>query len=400
MRILVLTDVVWLDWTGGISKSLSPEVETLTEQGHQLTVVSRKLECKALSYELKNSYEIYRYSSPPKKSSLYRFYPVFTLIRLPKLVTSLHRLNPFDVAYVHNPFQGYAVSKILPGIPLIYVYHASAFNEINIDAERGKYGRFKFLVVLVNRWIKSLERKILKNASQIIVRSQFMKSDLRHLYPDVNDTKITSLPLCVNTSIFSYAESNANARQKLGLPDDRPILLTVRRLVARMGIENLISAMLSVIQEFPNVLLLIGGAGYLAEDLRAMIERYGLQHNIHLVGFIPEEQLPTYYQASDLFILPTLAYEGFGLVTIESLACGTPVIATSVGASPEILNPMGKEFLFKDNSPSSIAEGIRSWLKQGFSPDMRRECMKYCIEHYSSKKVTEDLEIIFSKSLL
>ena len=100
-----------------------------------------------------------------------------------------------------------------------------------------------------------------------------------------------------------------------------------------MGLENLIEAIAVVRQTFPELLLLIGGRGYLKQALQQRINSLGLEQNIQLLDFIPAEQLPDYYRAAELFVLPTLHYEGFGLVTLEALACGTPVVATPVGAS-------------------------------------------------------------------
>ena len=159
-----------------------------------------------------------------------------------------------------------------------------------------------------------------------------------------------------------------------------------------MGIENLIAAMCIVVQRFPNALLLIGGAGYLESDLLKMIKQYDLEQNVILLGFIPEEALPYYYQAADLFVLPTLAYEGFGLVTIEALACGTPVIATPVGATPEILGPLGQEFLLRDNSFEAIAEGINRWLAHGLGAEIRRRCRAFCIDHFSQERICCEVE--------
>ena len=395
MHILCLTDLFWDDYTGGISKSLVPEIEGLAELGHHLTVISRRYQTNTLKHDIKDKYEVYRYFSPVKNSRFYRVYPFFTLINLPHLMTSLNQLNPFDIAYVHNPFQLAALNKVLPDLTCVYVYHASTYNEINLDTARGKYGKLKPIAKIVNHWIKSLENNILAAANQVIVRSQFMRNDMKQLYENINDNKIASLPLCIDTEQFHFAGDNSFVRQKLGLPVDQPILLTVRRLVARMGIENLITAIKIVVQNFPNVLLLIGGTGYIEGNLRRMIQQYNLENNVKLIGFIPEELLPMYYQAADLFTLPTLAYEGFGLVTIESLACGTPVIATPVGASPEVLTPLGKEFLFEDSTPDAIARGISYWLEQGFSLSVRERCRNYCVDNFSKKQVSNQLEQTF-----
>ncbi len=409
MKILCVADAVYPDHTGGISKSLLPEIEGLVRLGHKVTVVSR-LQSNQPQSECRDGYELYRYFSISKKSFFYRLYPLFNFITLPDLISKLHHQHKitlpdlisklhhqhkFDVAYVHNPFQLAGLNLVLSNLPCVYVYHASTYSEINLDTARGKYGKLKLIAGLVNFWVKSLESKVLTYSDKLIVRSDFMKNDMSKLYPNIDNEKVILLPLCVDTERFSFAENNNAARQKLGLPKQQPILLTVRRLVARMGIENLIFAMRIVVQKFPNVILLIGGDGYLKDDISLIIKQYNLEENVILIGFISEEILPIYYQAADLFVLPTSAYEGFGLVTIESLACGTPVMATPVGASPEILSKLEKKFLFDNNTSEAIAAGINLWLSQGFNSDIRQLCRKYCLDKFSQNRICYELEKIF-----
>lgn len=397
MNVLCLTDAFWPDHTGGISKSLVSSVEGLANLGHFITVVSRRLHPGYPKCESKNGYEIYRYFSPSRGSFFYWLYPLFSLLALPRLLIRLHRQHPFDVAYVHNSFQAVGLSRALPDLPYVYEYHASAVPEIQLEAARGKYGRLGPLARIITRWAKLIEDKALTRASRIVVHSQFMSQDVRQLHGHVDATKVVCLPLCVDTDRFRLAENNAPARRKLGLPEDRPILLTVRRLVARMGLENLIAAMRIVVPRFPDALLLIGGAGYLRNDLLKMIEQYNLAQNVVLLGFIPEEVLPDYYQAADLFVLPTQAYEGFGLVTIEALACGTPVIATPVGANPDVLGSLGREFLLRDNSVEAIAEGIIQWLAHGVDAEIRRRCRTFCTKHFGRERICRELERILAE---
>ena len=219
-----------------------------------------------------------------------------------------------------------------------------------------------------------------------------MEEEMRKLYGDVGESKTIRIPLCVDTQRFSFVENPRAVREELGLPLNRPILLTVRRLVARMGLENLVTAMSYVIKKVPDVLLLIGGKGYLENYLHNQVKEFSLDSNVKFLGFIPEEKLPKYYQAADLFILPTMALEGFGLATIEALSCGTPVIATPVGANPEVLEPLGEEFLCQDTTPEALAERIVWFIGQGISAELRRRCRNYCETNFSITKVVSSIE--------
>ncbi len=97
------------------------------------------------------------------------------------------------------------------------------------------------------------------------------------LYGGVGEGKTIRIPLCVDTQRFSFVENPLAAREKIGLPLDRPILLTVRRLVARMGLENLIAAMSYVVKEVPDALLLVGGKEYLENALRKQVKELQIE---------------------------------------------------------------------------------------------------------------------------
>ena len=391
MNILVLADAFWPDDVGGISKSILPEVEGLVARGHRVAVVTRRLEPSFEFYERRAGYAIYRYPCPFKGTISYPLYPLFSIKNSSRLINRLHKEFHFDVAYVHNPFQAVGLLRASVRVPYVYVFHAPTPREIEIDAARGKYGLATPLVETVNRWIKSKEKRALMQASAIIVRSAFMEMEMRQLYGDV-EGEIFRIPLGVDTRHFSFTENPRVVRETLGLPPDRPLLLTVRRLVARMGLENLIAAMRLVANQIPEALLLIGGKGYLENALRQQVKELGLERNVKLSGFIPEEKLPLYYQAADLFVLPSTALEGFGLVTIEALSCGTPVVATPVGANHEVLGPLGEEFLTRGATPEALAERIICFIKRGIGAELRRRCRAYCEASFGANKVVGHIE--------
>jgi glycosyltransferase involved in cell wall biosynthesis len=158
-----------------------------------------------------------------------------------------------------------------------------------------------------------------------------------------------------------------------------------------MGIENLICAMQDIVKSLTDIYLIIGGTGPLRNELITMTRRLKLDQYIHFTGFIPEEVLPAYYQAADLFVLPTIELEGFGLVTLEALASGTPVLGTPIGGTLDILGTFDSRFLFRDVSPESIAAtiteiclGYRNEADKWRSDSLR--CRHFVEENYSWEK--------------
>jgi glycosyltransferase involved in cell wall biosynthesis len=128
-----------------------------------------------------------------------------------------------------------------------------------------------------------------------------------------------------------------------------------------MGLENLLRAMAIVAKTRADVVLFIGGKGELAETLRQLSSELALD-NVHLLGYIDDESLSGYYQASDLFVLPSEAMEGYGLSTLEAIACGVPVLGTATGGTPEILQDVLPGFIAKGVEPEALAEDILARL--------------------------------------
>jgi glycosyltransferase involved in cell wall biosynthesis len=126
----------------------------------------------------------------------------------------------------------------------------------------------------------------------------------------------------------------------------------------------------------------------LKEQLRSLIQDLHLTDCVRLTGFLPDEDVLKYYQSADFFVLPTVSLEGFGLVTIEAMACGTPALGTPIGGTKEILDRFDPSFLFKDTSPEAIAELIiEKYNYYQPRPDeyrpLREKCRRFVVDHFS-----------------
>lgn len=144
------------------------------------------------------------------------------------------------------------------------------------------------------------------------------------------------------------------ARERLGVPLDMKIVLNISRLYEEKGQQYLIGAMKDITQTRSDTLCVIGGTGPLKKKLQRQINDLGLENYVKLIGFVPDDLFSTWMSACDIFVLPSL-YESFGIVQIEAIACGKPVIATYNGGSEEIItsddygylvNPASSEKLF------------------------------------------------------
>ena len=166
-----------------------------------------------------------------------------------------------------------------------------------------------------------------------------------------------------------------------------------------MGLENLVAAMAEVCQQYPETILYIGGKGELANSLQNQIDELQLNDNIKLLGYIADEDLPLCYRAANFSIVPTVALEGFGLIVIESLAAGTPVLGTPVGGIPEILRPFSTDLVFASPSTENLAQGILEVLSGKRQLPSNQSCLDYVKANYTWEVITPQIKEVYQKAI-
>jgi glycosyltransferase involved in cell wall biosynthesis len=246
---------------------------------------------------------------------------------------------------------------------------------------------------------KLLEKKALRKSDHIVVLSEYTKEKIEKAY-GLPPAKIHVIPGGVDLNRFRPHDDKQSLRNRLGIPNGHFTLLTVRNLEPRMGLENLILAYKKILEAKTHVFLVVGGEGPLTQDLKSLAREIGVEDSVKFVGYIPEEELPYYYQMADLFILPTRELEGFGLVTVEALASGLPVLGTPVGGTKEILAHMGPEFLFADSTPDSMAglilKSMQIWAtNREIYNEISQKCRMVAENHYSWDAHITRLENLF-----
>ncbi len=202
------------------------------------------------------------------------------------------------------------------------------------------------------------ERGLSQTCDRILAATEREKKQIIR-YHDVSAGKIGVVPCGVNLDLFSPMEAT-RARQQLGLDHNEILLLYVGRLAPSKGVDRLLEAMGFLRPRKGVRLLIVGGDGDQPHSFQDLTKRYKNSktgNRVVFVGRIEQEELPTYYSAADLLVVPS-RYESFGLVALEALACGTPVVATGVGAMKNIIIEGQTGYVVKDGSPGSLAEGI------------------------------------------
>jgi len=295
--------------------------------------------------------------------------------------------NPIDLVVSHCSPALFSSLKHLGDKPLICHFHGPRYLE-RIDEGANA------MSVQVSKFV---EHKVYERGQHFITLSQYMKDVLMRNYA-VPEAKISVVPGGVNLEQFRSYSSRHEVRIELKLPLDRPIVLAVRRLVRRMGLYNLIVAMRDVVRTNPDVLLLIAGKGTLEHGLEGYIKSNGLSAHVRMLGAIPDKVLPLLYRAADFCIVPTVSLEGFGLILLEALAAGTPVLGTPVGGIPEVLAPLLESLLLESTSPQHIGEGIREVLSgRRILPSMQT-CEAYAA-NYGWPTITRRVHAVYCNVL-
>jgi teichuronic acid biosynthesis glycosyltransferase TuaC len=155
-------------------------------------------------------------------------------------------------------------------------------------------------------------------------------------------------------------------RRKLCIPESAIVVLTVRRLVYKNGVDTLIECANIAVKKNSHIVFLAVGKGPDSDSVKLRIAQLGIEDNFKLAGFVSDADLPSYYNAADMFVLPSKSGEGLPLVALEAMACALPVIATDVGGIREVLKEdYGK--LVPPNQPELLAEAVLDFAAQDFS---------------------------------
>lgn len=394
MHILFLADAVYEDLPGG-SRVVAREIARgLIERGHQVTfLVARQKESSIAEEQWHEGIRIVRYHGAGQCFDyLHNGEDACGRIGMEK---------PFDLVHTHFAYAAVGPLRAVPRhIPRIRTFHGPWDEEGWLeDTAYARGPKAHLTAILKKQMRRAVEASNLRRSDAVVTLSDCFRAHVTQRF-GISEERVHTIPGGTDVVRFVPTADKTALRCRLNLPLHRRLMLSIRRLCPRMGLDNLIAAMPAVIARHPDLLLLIGGQGTEREHLERLIQERKLENHVRLIGFIPDGKLASYYQSVDLFVLPTLALEGFGLVTTEALACGTPVIGTHIGATPEILCPLEPQWIIPGTSPQALAKTILGfWAEErprSLSPTQLHE---YISRHYTWDRHIGQLEAIYEGAL-
>ena len=324
--------------TSGVVRSVSTFRQALSKLGHNVFVFAQT----DREYEDQEPF-VFRY---PALQLPLQEYPL--TIPVSNFVDTLLPSLKLDVIHAHHPAllgQVAARKAEAMGIPLIFTHH-TRYQEYSHYA----FGVPKNLAKqVIQRWIGDY----MSQCQHVVVPSESIKAILTETYGVTEG--ITAVPTGIDVATYQNAEAG-NVRQEHGWSEDDTILISLGRLAKEKNWETLITAVAPVIKKHPKVRLVILGEGEEREGLENLAQALGVPGRINLIGTVPFNDVPNYLKAADIFCFASIT-ETQGLVTLEAMAAGLPVVAVDATGTSDAVSD-GVEGLLAENESESLTQAL------------------------------------------
>ena len=349
MNVLMLSDV-YFPRVNGVSTSIRTFALALARMGHRVTIVAPDYGAGS-GQEAHGGGDAFEIIRLPARRIF--FDPEDCLIRMSALRAVLPKLaaRHWDVIHIHTPFRAHQLGlrlSALTGCPTVETYH-TFFEEYIAN----------YLPWAPKAWLRLLARRVshrLCNAvDHLIVPSQQMAGVLEGYGIT---TPHTVLPTGIDPEEFKGG-SGAAFRERFGIAADRPTLVTVSRLAIEKNIDFLLNVVKKLVPQFPSLLFIIAGEGPDAERLKKLTATLGLQDNVRFFGNLDRRTvLLDCYRAGDLFVFASPT-ETQGLVLIEAMALGVPIVSTAVMGTATVLRDARSACVSVENVDAFAAHTAR-----------------------------------------
>ncbi|MHB9094173.1 MAG: glycosyltransferase family 4 protein [Eubacteriales bacterium] len=343
MKILMLSWEYPPKNVGGLAQHVYHLSKAIAKHGaevHVITVGGND----AVPYEDHDGVKVHRVnpyslSTPDFRTSILHLN--FSLLEY--AVALANSLKNVDVIHAHDWLVAHAGRALKHSfqLPLVATIHAT------------EYGRNNGLHNDNQRYISDVEWWLTYEAWRVIVCSTYMQRELNGFFQLPVD-KITVIPNGVTVEDFP-AKSNYMTRNR------EKYIFFIGRLVREKGVQVLIDAAPRILARFPEARFIIAGKGPFEEHIRARIRERGLEHRIQLAGYVNDQMRNRYFKQSSVAVFPSL-YEPFGIVALEAMAAGTPVVVSDTGGLSEIVEHGIDGLKCYAGSPDSLADNIMAIL--------------------------------------
>ena len=365
MTVAILVLLFPPKWVAGTEIATYNIAKHLAKRGHEVHVIT-SLDEGLPKESIEQSFYVHRIKIPQMR---FLGIVVFWLKALPLL----KRLKP-DMVHGQSTttgIVGFLAKKLLKKPYVVY--------------ERGSEVYLPWL------FKTPISKLVLRRADVVIALTEDMKTEMQKIY----SRDVAVIPNGIDLESYEDLPTKEASRQRLALNNNDKIILFVGTLRPVKGLKYLIQAMNMVRQKDTKARLMLIGYGEERQSLEGLVKELDLGDRVTFVGKVPNEKVPEYMAASDIFVLPSLS-EGFPVVILEAMASGLPIVATKVGGLPEIVKDGENGFLVKPRGPEELADKVLALLE---NEELRRGMIRNNrnkVQQYSWENTVGQLEAIYS----
>lgn len=380
----------------GVTSFVDSYARHLHNKGYHCVLLGEYNTSLEIKDYLKNC-TIFSFHMPPRKNAnsiietiFYRMLLIYKFVRTYRQIS-----KQFTIEAIHFNLTWSSISLLLfcPDVywrPRVITFYGDLALEtesrIDESLRRNPIMKTKIAMMFL------LQRLSLLLNSRVITFSNYAKRLIieRHRIPS---RKIVIIPGAINKSDYDYKYNNTQIRNEA-----RINLVNISRFEPRKGHDLLLRAIDVLIKKHVNVFLSI--CGPIIPEMFPLLKLYEdlrLYNNVRFVHYLSPEEKRKLISQADLFVMPSRELETFGLTIIESLACGTPVIGTPVGAIPEVLSLVDGRLITKTVSHESIARAIIDYMRltQTGKNNLKKKCQHVAFTYFDSKRVYRNFEQLY-----
>lgn len=366
MRIILSSDYFYPK-IGGITTHIEYLAKSLEQKGHEVIILTKKSSFNDASHRL----------NVVRVNSLFNYSGVLDLPNTDEIDRIIEQVKP-DILHAHHAFSPLSLFSLSiakkRGVATVLTNHSIQFM-YNFD-----------LLWRPSSYILFPIRQMINNADRIIAVSQAAKEFIRYF----TDKDVLTIPNGVSVREFAPEEKEFDGRS----------ILFVGRLVYRKGVHLLLEVMLHVIAEIPDARLTIAGTGYLATFVRYLIKDLGLQRNVTIILKPSRLKLIELYRKANVFVLPSIYGESFGIVALEAMASKTPVVAANQGGISEIVKHRETGFLVEKGNVKLMADYIIQVLEdKSYARAVSEKAFKN-VWNYDWSVITPRIEKVYEEVIV
>ena len=349
-------------WPGGVTAHVSQLAQELTQCGHQVKVIAPHSPSRQC-FEAESFVPLGRSVPVPSGGSIARVSLSWWLY--PRVREFLQE-ERFDLIHLHEP--------LAPILPLCFL---ECSNTVNVGTFHAYYSRqhlYRFSQPIIRRWHSRLHGGIAVSPAARKYVNNFFPMDYR------------IIPNGIDVDHFA-----GNAKPWPQYQDGKTNILFVGRKEKRKGLKYLLEAYCRLKWEHPNTRLIIVGPGDLDRDSQGIVSARN-PGDVEIVGSVSYRDLPRYYASSDIFCSPATGQESFGIVLLEAMACGKPIVASAIEGYMGIVKEGEQGLLFPRKDPQALADTLATLINNPEYARQLGDTGRRMVEQYRWQAVARQVE--------